>query len=619
RLKSIKEQVRRVKNGGVGYGVLRYLSADKEVRRQLAAQPQAEISFNYLGRYEQATSEMAEAGVFHAATERPGPLRAGAADRLYKLQLVCSVVGGELQINWEYSSEIHHAETVTQLAAEYVAELERLIRHCQSPNAGGFTPSDFPDAELTPAQLDELIASLSLTGSPKKEIEAIYPLSPLQAGILFHSVYDNSSSMYVSHLSCALSGELDIAAFKQAWERVVERHDVLRTMFVWEGLSTPLQVVRQHVDSPWVEHDWRHYAAAAQKERLQTYLKTDRERGFDLLVAPLMRLSLIRMAEDSYHFTWSHHHVLMDGWSAMRITGEVFALYEAFAGGEELQLPKPLAYRDYIAWLRAQDLKEAESFWRQTLAGFTSPTPIGGLTTSTGKRDYASQERPLPATLTRNLETLAQEHQLTMNTLLQGAWGLLLGRHSGRDDVLFGGTVSGRPAELPGVEKVVGLFINTLPVRVQLKKGVALVPWLKDLQEQQLEARQYEYTPLVELHAWSELPRHVPLFESIFVFENFPVEVSFGERSQKLRIRDVQFDIEVNYPLAFVIKPRTTALSLELIYDRARFDKGYIETMLRHVEMLLGSMVANPRALLDELQIVEAATATPDLSKSFSF
>jgi len=619
RLKSIKEQVRRVKHGGIGYGVLRYLSPDEDTRRQLALHPQAEISFNYLGQYEQATSGM-EAGLFRAAPEHTGPLRTGAAERLYKLQLVCSVVGGELQVSWEYSNEIHHAETVTQLAAEFIAELERLIRHCQSPDAGGFTPSDFPEAELTQPQLDELIASLPLIGNPKKEIAAIYPLSPLQEGLLFHSVYDDSSSMYVSNLSCTLGGELDVAAFKRAWERVVERHDVLRTIFVWEGLSKPQQVVRQRVDSPWIEHDWRHYSAVEQQQRLKGYRETDRARGFDLLNAPLMRLTLIRMSEDSYHFTWSHHHVLMDGWSAMRIVGEVFALYEAFAGGEDLQLPNTLAYRDYIAWLHAQDLKEAEGFWRETLAGFTAPTPIGGLTSSAAKRDCRSLERELPVTLTRDLEMLAQEHQLTMNTLLQGAWGLLLSRHSGRDDVLFGGTVSGRPAELPGVEKVVGLFINTLPVRVQVQKGVALLPWLQDLQEQQLDARQYEYTPLVELHEWSELPRQAPLFESIFIFESFPVEVSFGERSSRLSIRDILFDIEVNYPLAFVIKPKGEALRLELIYDRARFDEAYIETMLRHVETLLGSMVAHPGALLDELQIVEASmAAAPDLSKSFSF
>jgi non-ribosomal peptide synthetase component F len=227
--------------------------------------------------------------------------------------------------------------------------------------------------------------------------------------------------------------------------------------------------------------------------------------------------------------------------------------------------------------------------------------------------------------LTRELETFAQEHQLTMNTLLQGAWGVLLSRHSGRDDVLFGGTVSGRPAELPGVENMVGLFINTLPVRVQVKTGTALLAWLKSLQEQQLEARQYEYTPLVELHGWSDVPRHLPLFESIFVFENFPVEVTFGERSRKLKIKDVQFNIEVNYPLAFVIKPGPT-LTLEMIYDRVRFDQSYIEAMLGHVETLLGSMVANPRARLDELQMITqeeralaASAAAPDLSKSFSF
>ena len=275
-------------------------------------------------------------------------------ERRYKLQLACTVVNGELQIGWEYSTDIYRAETVAQLAGEYLEELERLIRHCQSSEAGGFTPSDFPEAELTQSELDDLIASLPQTadGSKKKQIEAIYSLAPLQQGILFHSLYDNSSSMYVSHLSCALNGELDIAAFKQAWQRVVERHAVLRTMFVWEGQIRPLQVVRQRVDLPWVEHDWRHYSTVEQKQRLQTYLKTDRERGFDFLQAPLMRLTLIRMSEDSYHFIWSHHHVLMDGWSAMKITQEVFALYEAFARGEELQLPHTLTYRDYIAWLR---------------------------------------------------------------------------------------------------------------------------------------------------------------------------------------------------------------------------------------------------------------------------
>ena len=222
--------------------------------------------------------------------------------------------------------------------------------------------------------------------------------------------------------------------------------------------------------------------------------------------------------------------------------------------------------------------------------------------------------------LMHDLEMLAREHQLTVNTLLQGAWGLLLSRHSGRDDVLFGGTVSGRPAVLAGVEDTVGLFINTLPVRVQVKKGTSLLPWLKDLQEQQLEARQYEYTPLVELHGWSEVPRQMQLFESILVFENFPVEVSFGERSRRLRIGDLKFDIEVNYPLAFVIKPGA-ALTLEMIYDSVRFDQVYIDTMLRHVETLLASMVAQPAAMLHELQMefAEAATAAPDLSKSFSF
>lgn len=438
-------------------------------------------------------------------------------------------------------------------------------------------------------------------------VEDIYSLSPIQQGMLFHTLYAPNSSVYFAQSSCRIEGDFNISAFKQAWQQVIERHSVLRTAFIWEGLDEALQVVRQEVDLPWVQHDWRKLSRDEQQDQLEAFLQKDRERGFDLSNAPLMRLILIQMDEKIYQFIWSHHHLLLDGWSTPLVLNEVIAFYEALHHGQNLHLRRSRPYRDYVAWLQQQDLTKAEAFWRKALSGVSAPTSLGVDRTSAKsareQESYAEERIKLSVATTATLSSFARQHQLTVSTLVQGAWAILLSRYSREQDVIFGATVSGRPATLAGVESMVGLFINTLPVRMQVLPKTDLVSWLQQLQAYQSEMRSYEYSPLVQVQGWSEMPRGVPLFESIVVFENYPIETSLNQQDGNLNFSDARGFEQTNYPLTLVVAPGLE-LSLRMIYDCQRFDAITIGSMLGHLQNLLKSIIANPQQRLQDLQLL---------------
>ena len=443
-----------------------------------------------------------------------------------------------------------------------------------------------------------------------KNVEDIYPLSPMQQGMLFHTLEAPESGVYFEQLSGVLGGELKVVGFAWAWQKVLEQHPILRTAFLWEGLEEPLQVVRARVRLPWVEEDWRGLSPLEQQGRLEAFLEADRARGFDLGQAPLMRCALLREAEDTYRFVLGFHHLLLDGWSVSLLLNEVLAFYEAYCRGRELRLERPRPYRDYIAWLQQQDLAQAEGFWREALRGITAPTPLG-VGRDVGGREraprYAEQRLELSAAVTGGLRALAREHRLTLNALVQGAWALLLSRYSGEEKVVFGATVSGRPAGLVGVEAMVGLFINTLPVRVRVPRHAFLLPWLQQLQGRQVEREQYAYSPLVAIQGWSEVPRGVPLFESLVVFENYPVEASLTEQRDGVQIREVRAVERTNYPLTVVAAAAGAELSLKVMYDAARFEAATVTRLLEHFQTLLEGIVADPQRRLSELPLLPEA------------
>ena len=431
----------------------------------------------------------------------------------------------------------------------------------------------------------------------KKNVEDIYPLSSMQQGMLFHTLYAPTSGVYFEQFSCVLQGGMSVSAFKESWQRVIDRQTILRTAFMWEGLEKPLQVVRRKISLPWQQQDWRGVSELESQRRLNAFLEEDRNTGFDLSKAPLMRLALFRLTDDSYQFVWSFHHLLMDGWSMFLLLKEVFDLYDALSQGREPSLGPSYPYRDYIAWLQQQDISTAEAFWRETLKGFTTPTPLGvdkapGILPSQGE-DYGKSHISVSASATVALQQLARKHQLTLNTFIQGAWALLLSRYTGKDDVVFGATTNGRPVSLPGVESMIGLFVNTLPLRVRLPKDAKVIPWLKEIQDRQIDGRQYDYSPLVQVQGWSEVTRGVPLFESIQVLENYPRDSMQWAEKGSIDLRNFHSFEKTNYPISIVGVPGPE-LMIEIWYDTRRFEGEMIERMLGHLKSLVESIASDP-------------------------
>ncbi|XYI02620.1 non-ribosomal peptide synthase/polyketide synthase [Sorangium sp. So ce1128] len=598
-LKSVKEQLRALPDRGFGHGLLRYLHPDPEVQAALRSLPPGELLFNYLGQLDQM---LAGSSRFEFARESSGPTYSPRGARSHLLEINGWVAGAELHLLWTYSEEVHHRATIEALAQRMVDVLRDIIAHCQSAESGGHTPADFPLAALTQAEVDRLAAA-------SRALEDIYPLSPTQLGMLFHTVRDPASGDYVEQLTFRSPGGLRVDAFKEAWQKVIARHTIFRTSFAWEGLARPLQVVHGHVPLPWTELDWRGVPAREQEERLASFLEEDRRRGFDLAAPPLMRFTLVRLSDEAYQFVWSHHHLVVDGWSLPLIFKDLLGFYDAACRGEPLALPAPRPYREYIAWVERQDLAAAEAYWREALRGFHAPTPLVvdrlDNTTAPLGRGHVELERRLPAALTAALTDFVRAHGLTLNTVIQGAWALLLGRYSGEPDVVFGSTVSGRSGDLGGIESMVGIFINTLPVRVRISQGAAVVPWLKEIQQQQAEQLLHESSPLAQVQRWSELPRGQSLFESLLVIENYPMDAALRQGRTSLAMVEPRVIEQTNYPITVVAIPGDE-LSLRINHATELFGAATIERMLAQLHVLLEGIVAGPALPLRDLPLLPA-------------
>jgi len=441
------------------------------------------------------------------------------------------------------------------------------------------------------------------------DIEAIYPLSPMQEGILFHTLASVEPGMYFVQKSWPALGQLDPLALREAWRWAIDRHPILRTSFAWKNRERPLQIVHGRVALPWTEKDWRGISETRRREQMEELLREDRESPFDFARPPLMRFILVRTADDAYEFVWSHHHILLDGWSAFLALNDVFAAYEGFSQGREPESTGTRPFRDYIAWLGRQDPLRAEAFWKNHLRGFAGPMglPIGksikeksdGREKPEGSADGLKEVR-LSSGRTKALKAFASRNRVTLSVLLQGAWALLLSHLCKRQDVVFGVVVSGRPADLEGVESMVGLFINTLPLRVMAPPAAPIVEWLKEVQARQLDIRQFEYTPLYDVQRYCNLPGDSPLFETIVVFENYPGVGRSRHNSDKRGSLAGRAYVRNNYPITIRSLPGAE-LPAQILYDARRFDEGAIETLLGHLESVWQCFIDSPACVVSDV------------------
>ncbi len=605
-LKSVKEQLRAIPFKGIGYGLLRYLNEDPQISTQLQTIPTAQISFNYLGQFTQVLNTPS---VMQLATEKSGQSQSLQSERSSLLDINAIIANEQLQIDWTYSSHIHQHSTIENLAFEFVETLRSLIAHCLSKEHGGYTPTDFPLIKLNQLELDGVLARLAL--KPERQshwqnIEEIYPLSPMQEGMLFESLSAPSTGVYFEQIICTFTGLFNVEAFKAAWQQVVARHSIFRTAFLWESLSQPVQIVYRQVQVSVDTLDWRELSKLEQQAQLETFLDSERQQGLQLEQAPLMRLYLLQMDENTYQFIWCHHHILLDGWSLPLVFQDLLEYYQAISQGTSLALKPTISYRNYIAWLQQQHQDQAREFWRQKLQGFSAPTPLTvdkPLSNRSDNSSYSEQVLHLTPSTTEKAVSFVRQHQLTMNNLVQATWGLLLSRYSEETDVVFGATVSGRPPALVGVESMVGLFINTLPVRMQISDNSELLSLLKDLQAQQVESEQFSFFSLVEIQGVSDVPRGTSLFESIVVFENYPVDTAVIEDNSSFSISNFRGIERTNYPLTVIAIPGEQ-LSLKVSYDTSRFEHETISRMLEHYVTLLSAIVDNPQQRIDQLPLL---------------
>jgi len=616
-VREIKGQLRAVPRHGIGYGLLKYLGANDAVSAQLRAASRADLGFNYLGQFDQVLSV---AGGFAGAPESAGASQSEQTPLNYALEINGSVSGGRLNLDWNFSPRVVAQNQVEQLMAAYAEALRSLITHCVERPKGGYTPADFKLSRMGQEELDRLVAGGA------GEIEDIYQLSPLQEGLLFHTVQAPGSGVYLQQMSGRFGAGFDLEAFKASWREVVQRHDILRTGFVWEGLSEPVQVVRAEVELQITEQDWTGMNEEQCAAAMASYLAEDLERGFEVQQGPLMRMALMKEDDALFSFVWTTHHLILDGWSMGLLVQEVFENYEAAQRGEQMKRGAARPYRDYIQWLQQQDMGQAEAYWRKRLEGFTTPTPLGLTHAGNGKREsaenFAHQLATLSASRTEELKAFARQQKLTLNTVIQGAWALLLSRNSKARDIVFGVVVSGRPTELAEFENMIGVFINTLPMRSEVRAEEKIGSWLSELQKEQVEMRQFEYSSLVKVQEWSEVPGGLPLFESYMNFLNYPLDDSVRNLEGPLKIHDARSTERANYPIAIDVMPGTN-LSVEITYDVRRFDATEVARTLNNLELLLNSFIAQPDATLRTLEEIlnasdrqEQITREQDLQQS---
>ncbi len=443
--------------------------------------------------------------------------------------------------------------------------------------------------------------------NPDNGIDHSYPLTPMQQGMLFHSLYAPGSGVYIEQMKIDVDEELDVPSFLRAWHDLVRRHDVLRTGFRWEGLEKPVQDVYKEIIVPVEENDLRSLAAADRDAAVTAYLKKDAAEGFDLSRHPLMRLALFRMEDASWLCIWTFHHSILDGRSFTILLKELFELYEALRDRREPAAAVPRPFGDFARWISGVDFSGSEIYWRKTLEDIHSPTTVTAGEKPAGPGSgMIKREGILPAEATRRLYQFAGRHDLTANTVVQGAWALLLGRYSGEERVVFGATRACRRSSIEGADSTIGLFINTLPFVVPLPPDKEVIEWLKDLRTAWIELRDHELTPLLKIQEWSSLGSARSLFDTILVFENYQLSPFLKEQGGGWKNRSVSLLERANYPIS-VTAYGGDELLLKIEYDSTLFTGDSIERMMGHLITILDDISAGENRPLSKIRMLTAA------------
>jgi surfactin family lipopeptide synthetase A len=606
-IKEIKETLRRVPNKGMGYGILKYLTADEHKKGiQFKLDPQ--VCYNYVGQFDTDVKQTS----FTIANESIGEMVSLKAHRQFVLDIAGMIGRNQLIMSIDYNTRQFKQETIQGLLDTYKAELRRIISYCRKCEDKELTPSDLTYKGLSIETLDRL--------QEQYPLEDIYPLTPMQEGMLFHALYDPSSYAYFIQVSHRLKGKLNIGYLERSLEELFKRYSILRGAFIHEGLEHPLQVIlKERQPDLRVEDIWeKKMQAGGEGEDRATFIKefkeNDKKRSFNLDKGALMRVSVIRTGECEYEITWSFHHVLMDGWCTGILISDFLEIYTSFIENRPFQLPGVIPYRRYIKWLERQDKEESGLYWQNYLEGYSQPVclprrmpPEPG----NGKYDNRKMAFQLGKERTMALNRLARQHHVTLNTIIQVIWGIVLGKYNGNQDVVFGAVVSGRPHDVEDVETIVGLFINTIPVRICCKEEIPFTDLLRQVQQEALNSEPHHYYPLVEIQ--SRHPLNRDLFDHIVAFENYPLSEQMNRnvlqqqpggasRKGEFEFSPVEAFEQSNYDLDLVIAPGEQVV-IEMRYNGNRLESNTVREIQADVQSVIGQAADNWEIKIRDIKI----------------
>ena len=610
-LVQVKENLRRIPNKGIGYGMLKYLNGSYN---DLSFVPS--VIFNYLGEFSMGEGN-GETSEFQYASVAIGDNISKNNREEVLLDVSGSIAGNCLTIGVSFSGMAFHDDTINKLAESYKTALAGLIRELLSDTEIHKTPSDLTYKKLTVHELNLVNAD--------NNIEDIYELSPLQQGIYFHWLKDGAGSQYFEQLSYRVQlSNINLEAIEQAYTSLVNRHAILRTGFSNNLADMPLQIVRKTVTPGFL---YKKLPGYVQEENIPGYIKefklADIAEGFDLAHHSLMRLKILGLGNDRFEFVWSHHHILMDGWCMGILINDFNLLLQAITQGKEADLPKPLPYSNYINWLNKINVNTSLAYWKQYLEDYSSvaSVPFVKNTNEAGEYKDATRIIKFEGELHTRLGELCNSIGITQNTFIQAVWGYVLSKYNNTSDVVFGGVVSGRPAELPGVEDMVGLFINTIPVRVRYNGDDTPLTLFRKLKEDAISGNAHHYISLAKIQNQSELGSE--LINNIIVFENYLVKDA-GENgvaeqpSRSLAVESVDVFEQTNYDFNILVSPSAASLQVCFKFNSNKYEESLVAAASAHFYtvaeqfMLFKDKPLTQIGLLpgNELQVLEQFNAT---------
>ncbi len=598
-IKAVKETLRNVPDKGMGYGICRYLTKSGPASDWGAA---PEVSFNYLGQFDQ---DFENSG-FAQSPYSTGSNISGEQPRPYLLDINGMINGGKLQLDISYGRTQYEVSTIEQLAGLFKDSLTEIIEHCAGKEQSELTPSDVSLQRISIQQLEQIVERAGSLG----EVEDLYALTPMQKGMWFHAAMDRKTGAYFELTRLTLKGELDIEAFAASWNALVARHAVFRTNFLVDADGEPLQVVFRNRRLELKYEDLRGLELSERATAIEQEADKERSEGFDLEYGNLMRVSILQTEQEVYEILWSSHHILMDGWCLPLVAKEVFGTYSSLVGDRKPVQASVPSYNQYIKWLERQDEPASAAYWQEFLSGFEESTvlPHSKARGQSGVYEAGQVLCELGTGLSLQISQVATLHQVTLYTLLQAAWGLLLQKYNGTSDVVFGSVVSGRPAELAGIEEMIGLFINTIPVRVNCQADVSFIEVMAQTQEQALSSAKHDYYPLYEIQAKSAQKQD--LINHIMVFENYPMEQQleqFGSLDGKgLKLANVVVSEQTNYDLNLIIMPGDNIV-IRFEYNRQVLDSAGMNILKGHLLHVLEQLASNPQLSVSELQLATEA------------